>query len=82
MLAPPRAFTRQLGIPGWVMADVYVGRRHHERLRNAIQPLYETFRELGLVSGATEPVWQLLGFGSPQGGRNLLPSARIRQLPK
>lgn len=82
MLAPPRAFTRQLGIPSWVMADVYVGRRHHERLRQAIQPLYETFRGLGLVSGATESVWQLLGFGSPQLGRNLLPSARIWQLPK
>ena len=82
MLAPPRAFTRQLGIPGWVMGDVYVGRRHHERLRNAIQPLYDCFLGLGLVNGATEPAWQLLGFGSPQGARNLLPSARIRPLPK
>jgi hypothetical protein len=82
MLAPPRAFTKQLGIPGWVTADVYVGRPHHERMRNAIQPLYDTFRGLGLVTGATEPAWQLLGFGSPQAAQNLLPSARIRQLPK
>lgn len=82
MLVPPRSFTRQLGIPGWVVGEMLVGARHHARMREAVQPLYETFRGLGLVSTVTEPLWQLWGFGSAQPFTNLLPSSHIRQLPR
>ncbi|MET0390580.1 MAG: diiron oxygenase [Polyangiales bacterium] len=82
MFEPSREATRRLGIPRWVMGEVHVGQRHHARLREVVQPLYRTFAELGLVSDSTEPVWQLLGYGSSQAGRNLLPTARIPRLPK
>jgi hypothetical protein len=82
MLAPPSAFTKQLGIPSWVMNDVYFGNAHHDFIAAAVQPLFETFRALDLVTPTTEPLWQLLGIGPAQRTRNLLPSARIRQLPR
>jgi len=64
MLAPPHAFTRSLGIPRWVMADVYTSRCHESFMTAAVQPLYETLEKLQLVTPTTAPVWQLLGLGS------------------
>jgi len=79
MFEPPRAFTRKLGIPGWLMADVHVSRRHEEFMAGAVQPLYESFRELGLVSRESQQVWRLLGLGPRQSARYALPSRSTQQ---
>jgi hypothetical protein len=73
MLAPGRSFTCQLGIPGAVVREAYASARHRAFLARSVRPLYDTFRELGLVSPATEPLWHTLGIGA----RNALPSPQI-----
>lgn len=80
MLAPPRSFTRPQGIPDRVMATVYASRLHRELMAAAIQPLYDTFVDLGVVSPASEGLWQRLALGSAQHTQKALPSPRAGQL--
>jgi len=78
MLEPQRSFTRQQGIPDSVMAEVYGSQQHRELVSHAVRPLYEAFRQLGVVTETTAPLWQLLGFGAAQLQQTALPSAHER----
>jgi hypothetical protein len=78
ILQPPRSFTRQLGIPDGVMASVHASHLHRELVSNALWPLYETYAQLGIVSVASAPLWQLAGFSAAQTPQTALPSATER----
>jgi hypothetical protein len=82
MLRPPRAFTRQLGIPDRVMREVYASASYLQYMRNAVQPLYETLSELGLTPAFTAHLWRWVGIRSAQTGRSALPSGRTPLLMK
>ena len=75
MLRPPLSFTRDQGIPDHVMREVYAGDAYRKYLSDAVRPLYETFRALGLAPAATAPLWRVQGILAPQTGRSALPSA-------
>jgi hypothetical protein len=82
MLRPPRAYTRQLGIPDAVMREVFKGAAYREFFANAVRPLCETYRDLGLLTVTNAPLYALLGLEPLQPSRKALPSSTTSLVTK
>jgi hypothetical protein len=82
MLRPPRSFTRQLGIPDAVMREVWQSDAYRDFFTSAVKPLCETYRDIGLVTAANAPLFELLGLGALQPRKKALPSATTPMLAK
>jgi len=76
MLTPPLSFTQKLGIPDRAMREIYKSEGYRAYFADAVRPLYETFKELGLAPAATSPLWRMQGVTAAQTSRSALPSAQ------
>jgi hypothetical protein len=82
MLRPPLSYTRQLGIPDSVMREVWRSAAYREFFANAVRPLCETHRELGLLTARNAPLYALLGLDAAQFSQKALPSTTTSLVTK
>jgi hypothetical protein len=82
MLRPPLSFMRSQGIPNHATRALYASTSYRTYVSNAVRPLYETCRDLGLAPAATAHLWRLQGVLTAQSGRSALPSPNKPLLTK
>jgi P-aminobenzoate N-oxygenase AurF len=62
ILEPPRWLIRRHGIPRAVVADAKHASEARAFLAESAKPLVEKFRDLGLITSLTSPLWHALGL--------------------
>jgi hypothetical protein len=62
ILEPPRWLIRRHGIPAAVVADAKYADQARAFKAEAAKPLVEKFRELGVITSLTSPLWHALGL--------------------